>query len=93
MDPSLHPKFWMRFFELLSIKMKLSLVSHPYTDGQTKLVNQILKQYLHYITNYHQDNWSNLLCMVDFFYNNMMHLLTHQTYLFINHGLHTRFDI
>jgi gluconate kinase len=45
------------------------------------------------MTNYHQDNWSNLLSMAKFSYNNMMHSTTQQTPFFTNHGLHPRFDI
>jgi len=45
------------------------------------------------MTNYHQDNWSNLLSVAEFSYNNMMHSTTQQTPFFSNHGLHPRFDI
>jgi hypothetical protein len=31
--------------------------------------------------------------MVEFAYNNMVHLSTHQRPLFANHGLHPKFDI
>jgi hypothetical protein len=45
------------------------------------------------MTNYHQDNWSNLLVVVEFSYNNTMHSTMQQTPLFVNHGLHPKFDI
>jgi len=62
-------------------------------NGQTKWVNQVLEQYLRCTTNYHQDNWSKLLAMVEFAHNNTMHSLTQQTHLFANPGLHPKFDI
>jgi hypothetical protein len=62
-------------------------------DGQIEWVNQVLKQYLQCITNYHQNNWSKLLAMVEFVYNNIVHSLTQQTSFFANHGLHHKFNI
>jgi glycosylphosphatidylinositol phospholipase D len=66
------------------MKVELSLTFHPQIDGQTKQVNQVLEQYLHCTTYYHQDNWSNLLSMVEFAYNNIVHYLTQQTPFFAN---------
>jgi hypothetical protein len=57
-----------------------------------KWINQVLEQYLHYTTNYHQDNWPDLLSMVEFAYN-IIYFSTQQTPLFANHGLHPKFDI
>jgi len=45
------------------------------------------------MTNYHQNNWSNLLFVAKFSYNNTMHSTTQQTPFFANHGLHPKFDI
>jgi hypothetical protein len=39
---------------------------------------------------YNQNNWSKLLAMVEFAYNNAMHSFTQQTPLFANHGLHLK---
>jgi hypothetical protein len=66
------------------MKVELSSTFHPQINGQTKRVNQVLEQYLHYTTNYHQDNWSNLLSVVEFAYNNIVHSLTQQTPFFAN---------
>ena len=43
---------------------------HPEGDGQTERTNQTLKQYLHVYCNYQQDNWSELLPLTEFAYNN-----------------------
>jgi len=43
---------------------------HPEGDGQTKCMNQTLKQYFCVYCNYQQDNWSKLLPLMEFAYNN-----------------------
>jgi hypothetical protein len=65
----------------------MSSTFHPQTNGQTKWVNQNLEQYVCYTTNYHQENWLDLLSMVEFAYNNIVHSLTQQTPFYANHGL------
>jgi hypothetical protein len=62
-------------------------------DGQIKQVNQVLEQYLRCTTNYHQDNWLELLATANFAYNNTMHSSTQQTLFFANHSLHLKFDV
>jgi hypothetical protein len=52
-----------------------------------------LEQYLWWTTNYHQHNWLELLAMAKFAYNNIMHSSTQKEPLFVNHGLHRKFDI
>jgi len=53
--------------------MWLHFTSEYYSkdDGQTKYTNQTLEQYLHIYYNYQQDNWSELLSLTEFFYNNV----------------------
>ena len=55
-----------------ALGMKLHFTSgyHPEGDGQTERVNQTLKQYLHAYCNYQQDDWSELLPLAEFTYNN-----------------------
>ena len=45
---------------------------YPEGDGQTKHTNQTLKQYLCVYCNYQQDNWSKLLPLIEFAYNNAL---------------------
>ena len=45
------------------------IVYHPQIDGQTERLNQILKQYLQHYVNYTQNNWLELLPVVQFAYN------------------------
>jgi hypothetical protein len=54
-------------------------------------VNQNLEQYLRCIVNYQQDDWIDLLPLVEFVYNNILHS-TKQTPFFSNYGHHPRAD-
>jgi transposase InsO family protein len=58
--------FWDEFCHILGIRLKLSTSNHPQTDGQTEIWNQYMAQKLRPFVNYYQDNWSELLPMVDF---------------------------
>jgi len=55
-DNGFTSKFWMRLMQLLQVKLNVSTALHPETDGQTKRVNQTLKQYLHIYSSYKQDD-------------------------------------
>lgn len=44
----------------------------PFTlkmDGQAELMNQVTEQYLRIYPNYQQNNWFNILALVEFSYN------------------------
>jgi len=55
---------------------------HPKGDGQTEFTNQTLEQYLHVYCNYQQDNWSELLPLMEFAYNNALSTTTTSVSLF-----------
>jgi len=73
--PDHSSEFVSHFFR--SLKTGLSIkhhftsgYHHPKGDGQTEQVNQTLEQYLCAYCNYQQDNWSKLLPLAKFTYNN-----------------------
>jgi len=76
------PQFVVHFtrelYRLLGIKLASSTAWHPQTDGQTECVNQELDQYLWLFVNKWQDDWYNLLPMVEFQHNNHVHSATQQ---------------
>ena len=74
--PQFVSKFWQSLFKILQVEIKLSLAFHPQTDGQTEWVNQVLEQYLCCTINYQQDNWTSLLPLAEFAYNNSTHAST-----------------
>jgi hypothetical protein len=64
--PQFISDFWAKFCRLLNIKFKLSTAHHPQTDGQTEIINQYLEQRLRSFINYYQNNWSELLLIIDY---------------------------
>jgi transposase InsO family protein len=64
--PQFISQFWGEFCRILGIQMKLSTAFHPQTDGQTEIMNQYLDQRLRPFVNYYQDNWSELLPIMDY---------------------------
>ena len=64
--PQFISAFWTEFCRILGVKIKLSTAHHPQTDGQTEIMNQYLEQRLKPFVNYYQDNWSELLPMMDY---------------------------
>lgn len=91
--PQFVSKFWQALFEILQVKIKLSSAFHPQTDGQTERVNQVLEQYLRCNINYQQNDWTSLIPLAEFAYNNSTHASTHQTPFYINYGYHPRIDM
>src|SRR6266446_8537097 len=61
---------------------------HLEGDGQTECLNQVLEQYLQAYTNYQQDDWSSLLPLAEFAYNNAMNEMTRVSLFFANKGYH-----
>jgi len=66
---------------------------HPEGDGQTECTNQILEQYLYVYCNYQQDNWSELLPLAEFAYNNAPSATTGVSPFFANKGYHPNITV
>ena len=64
--PQFISDFWSEFCKILGIQLKLSTAHHGQTDRQTEIVNQHIATRIRPFINHHQDNWSELLPMVDF---------------------------
>ena len=63
-------KFTRRLLELVEVRRNRSTAYHPQSDGQTEQMNQPMEQDLRIYCNYHQDDWSQLLPLAEFVYNN-----------------------
>ena len=81
-------EFVSNFFCFLSIALYIQL---HFTSGyyhkdneQTEHTNQTFEQYLHVYCNYQQDNWSELLLLVKFAYNNTLSITTGVSLFFAN---------
>ena len=92
-EPQFVSKFWQSLFKILQAEIKLSSTFHLQIDGQTKRVNQVLEQYLHCTINYQQDNWTSLLPLAEFAYNNSTHASTQETPFYINYRYHPKIDM
>ena len=66
---------------------------HPEGDGQTERTNQTLEQYLRVYCNYQQDNWSELLPLAEFAYNNAPSATTGVSPFFANKGYHPNITV
>jgi hypothetical protein len=86
-------EFWRSLSAALGIKLNHSTAYHPETDGQTERVNQSLEQYLRVYCNYQQDDWSTLLPMAEFAYNNATHSATQVSPFFANKGYHPTLQV
>ena len=90
-------EFVSNFFRSLgtTLDMQLHFTSgyYPEGDGQTECINQTLKQYLRVYCNYQQDNWSKLLSLVEFAYNNAPSATTSVSPFFANKGYHLNITV
>jgi hypothetical protein len=79
----------------LALDMKLHFTSryHPEGDRQMEQTNQTLEQYLCIYCNYQQDNWSELLPLVEFAFNNTPLATTGVSPFFANKGYHPNITI
>jgi len=73
-----------------TLDMRLHFISgyHPEANGQAERTNQTLEQYLRVYCNYQQDNWSELLPLAEFAYNNAPSSTTGVSPFFANKGYH-----
>ena len=81
-------EFVSNFFQslgtTLDIQLHFTSGYHPKGDEQTECTNQTLKQYLCVYYNYQQDNWSELLPLAEFTYNNALSATTSVSPFFTN---------
>jgi len=90
-------KFISHFFrslgQALDIKIHFTSGYHPEGDSQTERLNQTLKQFLQVFCNYQQDNWSELLPLREFAYNNASGASTGVSPFFANKGYHPNITV
>jgi len=90
-------EFVSHFFHSLgtTLNMRLHFTSgyHLEANGQAEQTNQTLEQYLCIYCNYQQDNWSELLPLVEFAYNNAPSATTGVSPFFANKGYHPNLSV
>jgi hypothetical protein len=68
------------------MKLAMSSLFHPQTDGQTERANRTLEEMLRYSVSYRQDDWCEKLEYLEFAYNNAKNKTTGQTPFLLNYG-------
>jgi hypothetical protein len=91
--PQFVSKFTRALLDLCDIQGNRSTAFHPESDGQTERVNQTLEQYLRTYCGHHQDDWSQLLPLAEFVYNNAKSASTGMSPFYANYGYHPRHTI
>ena len=83
-------EFMSHFFRSLGslLRMRLHFTSghRPSANGQVERINSTLEQYLRIYCNYEQNNWSKLLPLAEFAYNNAPHASTGVSPFFATRG-------
>ena len=77
----------------LDIRLYFTSDYHSEGNGQTECMNQTLEQYLHVYCNYQQDNWSKLLPLAEFAYNNALSVTTSVFPFFANKRYHPNITV
>ena len=90
-------EFVLNIFHSLdtALDIQLYFTSGYYSkdDRQTKYTNQTLEQYLCIYCNYQQDNWSELLSLMEFAYNNVLSATTNVSSFFTNKRYHPNITV
>jgi hypothetical protein len=85
--------FFRSLGQALSMKIHYASGYHLEADRQTKCLNQTLEQYLCVYCSYQQDNWSELLQLKEFTYNNAPAASTGMSPFFTNKGYHPNITV
>jgi hypothetical protein len=85
-DPRFIAHFWQSLWEMLGTKLNMSTSYHAQTDGQTERANRTLEDALRAYVNSQQDNWDELLPLMEMAYNNSIQASTGFSPYFLNNG-------
>ena len=81
---------WRTLTAELNISLRMSTRGHPETDGASEILNQHIEQYIRMYCTYEQNNWSKLLPLAEFAYNNSVNSAISTTPFVADLGLHPR---
>ena len=80
--------FFGALMTALGTRQLMSSAYHPQTDGQTERANRIMEDTIRHFICAAQDDWDELLPMVEFAMNNAKHEATGFTPFYLNYGRH-----
>ena len=72
-DATFTSLFWSELFRLQGTDLVMSSAYHPRSDGQTKIVNKCLEQYLRAFTSDRPHQWATWLPLVEYWFNTSFH--------------------
>jgi transposase InsO family protein len=81
---------WRRICQRKGVRLKYSSAHHPETDGQTEIINKLIKTYLRNYINWTQDDWVDFFPEAEFAQNNKDHSATGISPFFADFGYHPR---
>jgi len=84
--PQFVASFTKKLYRLLDIRLSSFTAWHPQTDRQTECVNQELDQFFHLFVKKWQNDWYDLLPIVEFQHNNHVHSTTQQPLFLLDTG-------
>jgi transposase InsO family protein len=89
-DATFTGQYIPNLYDYLGIRRSMSTAYHPQTDGQMERMNQVIEAYLRSYCNYEQNNWSEMLAMAEYAYNNSKHSATKISPFYANYGYEPR---
>ena len=87
-DPRFTSVFFQEVFSAIGTELKMSTANHPQTDGMTERVNRIVEDTLRSFVNHRQDNWDELLPLIQFAINDSTQTSTGETPFYLTSGQH-----
>ena len=78
-DPIFSGHFWIELFSCFGTQLTHSSSYHPQSDGQTKILNNCLEDYLRWFVSDKQTQWFKWLPLAKWCYNNSFHIATKMT--------------
>jgi hypothetical protein len=82
--------FWTTLWKKLGTKLSFSSAYHLQTDGQTKVVNRSLGDFLRSLVTKHHSQWDQILAQVEFAYNDSVNRSTRKIPFQIVYGMNLR---
>ena len=85
--------FWSQVCYQIKIKRRLSTVFYSQTNNQIERQNQILKHYLRVFCNEQQNDWANLLFIVEYVYQQSQYKTLNYSLFYIMYDYNLDFEL
>lgn len=85
-DPRFIAHFWRSLWDMLRTQLHMSTSYHAQSDGQTERANRTLEDALRSYVNAQQDDWDELLPLLEMAYNSSIQASTGFSPYFLTHG-------